>query len=96
MDVVAWTRVSPAGRVSVRTTPVAAPGPLFSAPTVNVTCCPSCGLALSTDLVTAMSAGCTGTTVAEAVLFSMTGSVSAAETTVAVSVTGEAVSTRTT
>src|SRR4051812_37483839 len=56
-DGVAERNVSPAGKPSVISTPVASAGPLFVAVTVKVTTSPTFGAALSTVFATAMSAG---------------------------------------
>src|SRR5262245_31003071 len=82
------------GKKSVATTPSAASGPLFVTVTVKVTTSPTFGLALSTTLVTTRSATC-GRISAEAVLFSVFGSNSAADSTAAVFVIVDAVVTRT-
>ena len=80
------TKVRPAGSESVTCTPVALLGPLLVAVTVKVTLEPKLGVALSTILVTAMSAACP-VTVAEAVLLPATGSGCTSAVLVAVLVT---------
>src|SRR5450755_2769652 len=64
----------PAGSESVTCTPVAVDGPRFPACTVNVTCAPTFGVALSTDFKTWMSAVDTGVVVALALSFAAFGS----------------------
>src|SRR5450759_929006 len=81
---------SPAGNLSLTTTPVASLGPLLVAVIVKVTLAPTFGVVLSTPLVMAMSAA-TGLMLALAVLLPATGSVCNSAVLVAVLVVGDVV-----